>query len=171
MTRIFQKMANNTLTNQRGFTLQELVMVIVLIGIVSASVVMMNINSSGQHSVNVQADQLRRNLSHLQLLAISRGQRMRLTTTATNYTVAACTTSACTTTTPVSNDPATESNFSVNLTDGVTFTAASQGMLDFDSLGRPQAGGALITVSRQFVLTGSGNNATVTVQPLTGFAK
>lgn len=157
-------------THQRGFTLQESVIVIVLIGIVSAATVMINIGGQTRHSATVQADQLRRNLSHLQLLAISQGQRLRLAVTANNYTVAACNTSACTSTSPLT-DPATGQNFSVNLTDGITFTAASQGTLDFDSLGRPQFAGALIATPHPLVVTGGGGNVTVTVQPLTGFAQ
>ena len=41
--------------------------------------------------------------------------------------------------------------------------------LEFDSLGRPISGGSLITTSRSFTLNGSGNSATVNVQPVTGF--
>ncbi len=163
------KIASNMRVN--GYTLTELVLVIVLIGIVSAATVMININSQGQHSVTVQADEFRRNLSHLQLLAISQSKRLKLTVNEANYTVSACTTSACTTTVPLT-DPATGQNFSVNLT-GVTFTLASRGALDFDSLGRPQSGGSLISTNpaRTYTLTGSDRSVRVTVLPITGFAQ
>lgn len=156
----------------RGFTLIEFVAVIVMIGILS-SAVMTSMQASLQLSVSTQADQFRRNLSHIQLLAISRGSRLRLTVNAagTNYTVVSCDTSACSTTSAVT-DPATGLNFSMNLSDGVTLAPTSN-TLDFDSLGRPQASGSLITTSpaRTYTLSGNGRSVQVTVLPITGFAQ
>jgi prepilin-type N-terminal cleavage/methylation domain-containing protein len=119
----------------RGFTLIELVITMVMMGILSA-VVVTDISARAQHSVTTQADQFRRNLSHLQLLAISRGARLRLTVAAGGggYSVATCATSACTTRSALV-DPATGLNFSVTLTDGVTLSPAGN-ILDFDSMGR-----------------------------------
>jgi prepilin-type N-terminal cleavage/methylation domain-containing protein len=154
----------------RGFTLIELVITMVMMGILSA-VVVTDISARAQHSVTTQADQFRRNLSHLQLLAISRGARLRLTVAAggASYSVATCATSACTTRSALV-DPETGVNFSVVLTDSVTLSPAGN-ILDFDSLGRPQSGGSLITATRSYTLTGSGRNASVTVLPVTGFAQ
>lgn len=153
-----------------GFTLVELVIAIVIIGILSA-VVITNISARAQHSVTVQADEFRRNLSHLQLLAISQSSRLRLSVNAagTNYTVVSCTTSACTATSALT-DPVTGQNFSVDLTDGVTLAPASN-ILDFDSLGRPQSGGNLITAARSYTLSGNSRSVSVTVLPITGFAQ
>ena len=159
-------MRSTSHTRQCGFTLIELVTTIVVIGILSA-VVMANINARAQHSVTTQADQLRRDLSHIQMLAISRGRRLRLTTTSTTYTVAVCTTSACGATTALT-DPATGQNFSVTLTNGVTIAGST---LDFDSLGRPQSNGSLTTGSWTYTLSGSGRSVAVAVLPLTGFAQ
>jgi prepilin-type N-terminal cleavage/methylation domain-containing protein len=154
----------------RGFTLIELVITMVMMGILSA-VVVTDISARAQHSVTTQADQFRRNLSHLQLLAISRGARLRLTVAAGGggYSVATCATSACTTRSALV-DPATGLNFSVTLTDGVTLSPAGN-ILDFDSMGRPQSGGSLITATRSYTLTGSGRSVSVTVLPVTGFAR
>ena len=154
----------------RGFTLIELVITMVMMGILSA-VVVTDISARAQHSVTTQADQFRRNLSHLQLLAISRGARLRLTVAAGGggYSVATCATSACTTRSALV-DPATGLNFSVTLTDGVTLSPAGN-ILDFDSMGRPQSGGSLITATRSYTLTGSGRSVLVTVLPVTGFAR
>jgi type II secretory pathway pseudopilin PulG len=150
----------------------EFIVVTVMIGILSAAV-MTNMQAGFRHSVTTQADQFRRNLSHIQMLAISRGSRLRLTVnaTGTNYTVVSCDTSACSTTSSVT-DPATGLNFSMNLTDGVTLAPTSN-TLDFDSLGRPQAGGSLITTipARTYTLSGSSRSVQVTVQPITGFAQ
>lgn len=165
--RLMTKMPSTPPIRSGGFTLVELVITIILIGILSA-VVMTNISAKAQHSVTTQADEFRRNLSHLQLLAISQGVRLRLTTASTGYTVVVCTTSACTATNALA-DPATGQNFSVPLTDGVTFSSAST--LDFDSLGRPQSGGSLITTASSYTLSGSGRCVSVTVLPITGFAQ
>ncbi|NJD36057.1 MAG: prepilin-type N-terminal cleavage/methylation domain-containing protein [Betaproteobacteria bacterium] len=155
-----------------GFTLVELIITIIIMGILSA-VVMANISARAQHSVTAQADEFRRNLSHLQLLAISQGLRLRLSVNAsgTNYTVVSCTTPACTSTNPVI-DPATGLNFSVDLIDGVTLAPASDN-LDFDSLGRPVSGAALLTgtPARSYTLSGSDRSVTVSVLPITGFAQ
>jgi hypothetical protein len=85
------------------------------------------------------------------------------------YSVATCATSACTTRSALV-DPATGLNFSVTLTDGVTLSPAGN-ILDFDSMGRPQSGGSLITATRSYTLTGSGRSVSVTVLPVTGFAR
>ncbi len=151
-----------------GFTLIELIITMILIGILSAAV-MTNINAMAQHSVTTQADQLRRNLSHIQLLAISQGKRLRLTADTTSYTVTSCAISSCSGTNPVVTDPTTGLPFIVPLTDGVTL---SDSTLDFDSLGRPQLDGSLITdnPARTYTLSGSGNCVDVSVLPITGFA-
>jgi type II secretory pathway pseudopilin PulG len=150
-----------------GFTLLEFV--ILLIGILSVTVAI-KLTARNQHSVTIQADEFRRNLSHIQLLAISKDQRLRLSVNSGGYTVATCTTSACSATNPLT-DPATGQNFSVSLIDGVTFSSAST--LDFDSLGRPQTGGNLIAANpaRSYTLGSSGRSVTVTVLPITGFAQ
>jgi hypothetical protein len=134
---------------------------------------MVRLSANTQHKATTQADMLRRNLSHLQLLAISRSARLRLTVLSGggSYKVETCNTSACSGTTPLDPDPATGLNFNVNLAaDGVTLSPA--GTLDFDSLGRPVSGATLITTNPAYTytLTGSGNCVDVRVLPITGFA-
>lgn len=154
----------------RGFTLAEFIITIVILGILSAAV-MTNMSAKAQHSVITQADQLRRNLSHTQFLAISRGARLRLTTSANGYAVTVCASSACAATSALI-DPATGQAFSVTLTDGVTLSPAGN-TLDFDSLGRPASGGSLLSTNpaRTYTLTGSGRSVSVSILPLTGFAQ
>ena len=160
---------------ERGFSLIELVITIVVIGILSA-VVMINIGAKAQHSVTVQADEFRRNLSHIQLLAISQGVRLKLTVASGSYTVAACPTAACGV---AVTDPATGQNFSVPLTDDVQFTAGvANSPYYFDTIGRPVAGAsgaALVTdpTKLSFSLNGVGRatDVTVTMLPITGFAQ
>lgn len=155
----------------KGFTLVELIITIIVMGILSA-VVLTNLNASAQHSVTIQADELRRNLSHVQFMAISQNKRLRLSVNdaGNNYTVTACINAACAVPAAVT-DLATGENFSVNLKDNVTFAAANRNsILDFDSLGRPQVGAVLIAAIRTFTLSGSGNSVSVSVRPITGFA-
>lgn len=151
----------------RGFTLVELVITIIIISVLSA-VAISNITARNQHSVTVQADQFRRALSHLQLLAISQSLRLRLSTSSTNYTAVSCTTSACTSTAALT-DPATGQSFSVDLTDGAAIAPANN-ILDFDSLGRPQSSGSLKITTSTYTLSGNGNCVQISVLPITGFA-
>jgi len=157
----------------RGFTLIELVIMIVLIGILSA-VGVLNFNATGQHSVTVQADQLRRDLSHLQLLTISGRGRLRLTVTANSYSICAAATVTCNAARAIV-DKSTGESFSTTLTDGATFISGS-GNYYFDSLGRPvtnATSSTLLTTTSRFQLNGVSRNnpVTVSVLPITGFAQ
>jgi MSHA pilin protein MshC len=158
-------------TLYNGFTLLEFVIVILLMGILSVTVAL-KFSALNQHSVTIQADEFRRNLSHMQMLAISKYQRLRLSVNAGDYTVATCSSSTCSATTPLT-DPATGQDFKVTLTDGVTFISGAGSTLDFDSLGRPQTGGTLIAnnPARSYTLGVTGRSVTVTVLPITGFAQ
>jgi prepilin-type N-terminal cleavage/methylation domain-containing protein len=158
----------------RGVTLVELVTVLVLVSVVSATVVL-NIGAQGQHSVTVQADQFRRDLSHIQLLALSRGTRLKLTVAAGSYSVCTAATSTCNAASAIT-DPATGAAFDVALTDGVQFTAGHGSSYFFDSLGRPASaatGATLVTTTTTFSLNGVGRATAVdiTVLPVTGFAR
>jgi len=161
-----------------GFTLIEFVIAIALIGIMSA-VVLINLNTRNQHSVTTQADEFRRALSHMQLLAISQGARLKLTVTSTNYSVCAAATVTCNAASaildPTMDNPASAGRFSVALTDGASFTLGT-GDYYFDSLGRPVAAAAGTTLkpgTTTFKLNGVGRatDVTVTVLPITGFAQ
>lgn len=158
-----------------GFTLIELVITIVILGIL-ATVVMLNFGAKTQHGVITQANELRRNLSHIQLLAISQGNRLKLTVTQTGYSVyCAVVTPTCTSTATPITDPVTGAQFTVTLKDA-RFTAPAT--LYLDTLGRPVANATdtapLTSPITAFTLeepTGGGQTASVTVLPVTGFAQ
>jgi prepilin-type N-terminal cleavage/methylation domain-containing protein len=158
-----------------GFSFIELIVTLVMMGVVSA-VAVINIRAQDQHSATVQADQFRRNLSHLQLLAISQGARLKLTVASTGYSVCLAATATCNAASAIT-DPATGAAFSVTLTDGVQFTAGTTGSpYYFDSLGRPVSTAttaALVTGTTTFSLNGVGRATAVdvTVLPITGFAQ
>lgn len=152
----------------RGFTLIELVMVVVVISILTATV-MFNFNTQRQHAVVVQADEFRRAVSHAQLIAISQGVRLQLTTTATGYSVRICSDTQCNTATGPMTDPVTGGPFTADFSgDNITL---SVGAVDFDSLGRPQSSGALRTTPSTFTFTSGDNSESVSILPITGFAQ
>lgn len=156
-----------------GVTLIELIITIIIVAILSA-VVVNRMSAQTQRSVVVQVDQLRRNLSHLQLLAISRGMSVQLVVSMDqlgqySYSAYTCTTITCSSKTPLV-DPSTGLAFNVPLTDKVVISPV--GSLNFDSLGRPQSGGNLISTvpAITYTLSGSQNCAKVKVLPITGFS-
>ncbi len=157
----------------RGFTLIELLIMIVIIGVLSAAGIL-NFNAQNQHSVTVQADELRRDLSHLQLLAISGNGRLKLTVAANSYAICTATVTNCIAAKAII-DTSTGEPFSATLTDGATFISGS-GDYYFDGLGRPvinATSSTLVAAKSSFQLNGvsRGNPVTVTVLPITGFAE
>ena len=155
----------------RGFTVVELVVALVLVGILAA-IALARWGSIGANTVSYQADELARNLRHTQMLALTWGQTLRLNVvSAVQYSVRCVDATApapCNGTNTVT-DPATGAPFVVNL-DNVTLAGSS---VDFDSLGRPLAGGALIGANpaRSYTLTGGAHTSGVTLRPLTGFVE
>lgn len=161
-------------SGHKGFALIELIVVMLAIGILAATVVV-RVSAKNQSATIIQADQLRRDVSHIQMLALSWGVSLRLATAVdgASYTVSCLTVAvgtACSSVGTVPTDPATGQSFSITLTDGVRIAPAGN-TLDFDSLGRPLSSGDLMTANRTFTLTGSGTSASVSVQPITGFAE
>ena len=116
-----------------------------------------------------QAERLRNDLRHVQMLAITWGQALRLTAGAASYSVS-CVTAAAT---PPCNaspviDPATLKDYAVSLESGLSL--AGPGTLDFDALGRPKNGATLLTANATFTISGASAARSVVVAPLTGFA-
>lgn len=125
--------------NRKGFTLIELVMVLVLIGILAVFVAprMGNITST---ETGPFADKMRADLRYAQNLAMTRGLRTRVDFSIANqYTVQSSATSTCTAF-PPATDPATGGQYTViansGIYAGITF-AASMTCLEYDSLGQP----------------------------------
>jgi prepilin-type N-terminal cleavage/methylation domain-containing protein len=146
----------------RGFTLIELVMVMIVIAIVAAYTVVNNL-SAGSYTLRSQAEMLAANLRHAQSMATTRGRSLRVTLTAgTNgtYSVSCVTagSSPCNVT-PVL-DPATNTSFSTTVQKDVVI--AGPATLDFDNFGKPSAAGT-------YTLTYGSNTFTVTVAAVTGF--
>jgi len=142
---------------QSGFTLLELVVVLVLMGTLTASIFLHW--TPGTASLNAQAGQLARTLRHAQALALSQGRRLTFDVqSSSDYAISSGGT--------VIRDPqGVSQNYS--LVNGVTLAGSD---LDFDSLGRPvDSAGNLVAGVQNWTLSADGSNVTVSVTPLSGF--
>lgn len=139
-----------------GFSLIELIAVMVILSALSALLVPRW--SPGDSTVPAQADRLARDLRHTQALAMSLGRTLTLDIQSTgSYRIADAGTTLM--------DPA-GGLLNINLLNGVTVAGND---IDFDSLGRPLSGGALLNSSQSWTVNGSANSANVALQPVTGF--
>ena len=148
-----------------GFTLLELIATMLILSVVAVTVSMRW--GASDATISYQADLLARNLRHVQMLAMTWDQSLRITGAGASYSVVCVTASA----TPPCNtspviDPATGSAFKVTLSNNITVSAAT---VDMDSLGRPLSAGALLTTARVFTLSGAGQTWSATIAPITGF--
>jgi len=158
---------------QTGFTLVELVIVIVVLGIISVYAVMKSV-SQAEVTLFSQAQKLAGDIRHAQTLAYTSGNRMRLTIDSGTYSVcvAGAPAAPCNTT---SND-STSNDFRVTLQKGVTLSGSTAlpAMLDFNSLGRPidSSNGTPVPGATSYCLNiGSSCGETVSVAALTGVVK
>jgi len=146
---------------EAGFTLMELIIVLVVVGVLSAYAMMRN-SSSSTFSLLSQAQTLAGDIKHVQSMATVWGKNLTITAIdGANGTYSVCLTppdpAPCTD--PVIN-PATGTAFTISLQKGVVLTA-SPGALAINSLGKPAS-------AAQFVLSSGSVSVTVDVAALTG---
>ena len=158
----------------RGFTLLELIAVMMIIGILSAAF-STRWQSEAAYTIAAQADLLARHVRHTQLLAMSMNvplpqSALRVSVTANSYsTLCPSSTGAntlCVNAADVVRDPAGNRLLSETLDYNVALAGSN---LDFDAWGRPVSGGSVLSAARTFTLTGGDKTFTVTVSPITGF--
>jgi type II secretory pathway pseudopilin PulG len=113
-----------------------------------------------------QADLLARNIRHIQMLAMSWGQSLRLTVTGSGYSVACVTAGAAPCNASPVIDPASGQAFSVTLSNNVTLSGSP---INIDTLGRPVSGSTPITTNTTYTLTAGTSTWSVAVSPITGF--
>ncbi|MEK6726173.1 MAG: type II secretion system protein [Deltaproteobacteria bacterium] len=163
---------------QRGFTLIELVMILMLIAILAA-VAIPRFSGYGAIKQGNAVVKIASDIRYAQNRATTTQQRSRLSSVdATNYEVYFCAsytqaTCTCASGWSFATDPYTRGIFQVNLnTDysGVTI-ASTVSLLEFDSLGRPYDGGGSCTASAgaTVTVTYSGEtDRTISIQTQTG---
>jgi MSHA pilin protein MshC len=152
-------------TNEAGFTLAELVAVILIVGILSVGAASLFDRKS--FDTAGFADQAQNAFAYAQKVAVAQRTTVQVTLTATTITLVVCTAAQptpCSTTVPV---PAVagSGNFVSTAPGGVTLsTVPATATFTFDALGRPAgfAGNLAVTV------TGSGSR-TFTVEQETGY--
>lgn len=150
--------------NAKGFTLIELVMILVLVGIIAA-VVAPRLGTVSNTKASVFVNKLRADIRYAQNLAMSRNQRYRVYVNtapapASGYAVVNDTNGngAWGEAGEFAVDPAGGGNLSVTLNAGeyagITVSTPPGGYLEFNSLGSPTTGGAALTVSPGGALVG-----------------
>ncbi len=159
MAHVFRK-------HQAGFTLIELVIVIVVAGVLTAYAAMKT-SSSGVYSLYSQSQTMASDLRHAQALAITLGRSLRVSIAPGvngSYSVgcAASTASPCNAilAAPMTN-PATGRPFTVTLEKEVVLSG-SVATLDINSMGKPATGAV-------FTLDADGTQKNVTIAAVTGF--
>jgi prepilin-type N-terminal cleavage/methylation domain-containing protein len=152
---------------QGGWSLTELTIVIAVAAVL-ATVAFLRFRPLDVQAIQ-QAEGLRNDLRHMQMLALTWLQPLRLTTAAGSYSVACVTAGAAPCDVSPVIDPATGQPFSVSLHAGLSLTGPGF-TLDFDAVGRPKNGASFITANATFSITGGDNARSVVVSPISGFA-
>lgn len=142
-----------------GWTLAELVMVLVIASVLGYLAIL-RFRPLEVQSLQ-QADRLRNDLRHAQMLALTWGRPLRLTSAAGSYSVSCVTAGAAPCNVSPVIDPATGQPFATTLESGLTLGGPAT--LDFDAIGVPSAG---VT----FTVSGGGTTRNVLVTPIGGLA-
>ena len=143
---------NMNYIHQRGFTLVELIIVILLVGILAINVGTRFFSNSSFADRNV-ADELVEAIRYTQHLAMSRGGGIQIVTTPTKYTIQQ------TDTTPIPN-PNRTGNYSITIPASSSLSAET---ITFNGLGQPD------TTLDKSITIGSGS-LVVTIETETGYA-
>lgn len=152
---------------QRGFTLVELVMIIIITSILAAYAVN-RFGSAGGATGSTEAAHFARDLRHAQMLAITLRRQLCVNAAGSTYSVRDTAGSPPTCNGSAMTDPSTGRAFSVTLENGASFTTVPGTVLRFDSLGRPSTGTAPAASNSTYVLSSGGSSWSIVVQQVTG---
>ena len=148
-----------------GWSLVELVIVLIVVSTITYFVIR---TLSPRDSIALQqAERLRSDLRHVQMLAMTWNQALRITAVATSYSVSCVTAGVAPCNASPVIDPAGRGPFVVVLESGLSL--AGPATLDIDALGRPRNGANLITANTIYTISGGSAARSVTVAPITGF--
>lgn len=142
-----------------GFTLVELVIVIVVLGVISVYAIERNA-STAELTLSSQAQKMANDLRHVQALASTWGRSLTVTVSGSSYSVACATAGAAPCNISPVTDPSTGLSFTVNLQNGTGFNSAAS-VLTFDGFGNPGLGAT-------YVLGAGNETSTVSVVATTG---
>jgi len=155
---------------ERGFTLRELLIVIVLVGIISA--IALTRTGNDPVMLSTQVDQLAGDIRYVQALAMTQGQRYRINLTATGYTLTLADAGGTLVPHPVTGSTA-QTNWNSGVTVALPPTNLPNSLVAFDGRGIPYtdnvatiALGAAITAT--ITLSKGGASQSITITPLTG---
>lgn len=153
---------------QQGFTLLELVMVFVIIGIlVAMAIPRLALTDS---SVHAQAARIARDIRHVQMLAMSQGRTLTFESLGNGYQCGFDDIPAPSTVVVIDDPAVSQANQQdcvFTLDNNVTL---STGRISFDSLGRPvDSNRVLIAALVAFTVNGATQSAALRVTPVTGF--
>jgi len=149
--------------NCAGFTLLELVIVIVISGILSFMAIG-RLNDTGEVNAHGFAEQVASTLRFAQQAAVSQRRLIYINASASNGSVTACLDSALACAQPLSAPGG--SNLAVQAPASVTLTSTAA-QFSFDGLGRPSVASQI-----QIVVTAAdGQRFNVTVEPDSGYVR
>jgi len=155
------KYKENT-NDDRGFTMFEVIIVVVVISIVAAFVVVRG-TSKTVYDLASEAEILKGHLRYAQYRAMSDIESWGLSISANGYHLLK------------NKEPATdtlpnESGPSHSLPSGISITTGAGTMIHFNERGSPVGDGdAILTAETQMVLSGGSDTQTISITPETGF--
>jgi len=153
------------MVKESGFTIIELVAVIVLLGILAISILPRS-PTKGSLTIAGQAQQLASDIRYVQYLSMTRGQRFCFRLSSTGYSMTTTAANACTAT-------ATEHPAGIALPvslDGMSVSSTlPAGDVIFNGEGAPYTDATTaLAVNAVITLSGEGGTKTVTISPVTG---